>query len=228
MALFCLIFIGLGVWQVERLAWKEDLIARVEARVHAAPVPAPGPENWNSVTEQSDGYRHVKVTGSYLQGRDTRVQAVTDRGSGYWTVTPFESVRGYTLLVNRGFVPMGQTDTLPAPEGVRAVSGLLRMSEPEGGFLRDNDPAQDRWYSRDVTAIAQARGLNDIAPYFIDADASIGTAPARPDQPVGGLTVIRFPNNHFVYALTWFALALMSVGGAIFLIREGKRETFRE
>ncbi len=91
------------------------------------------------------------------------------------------------------------------------------MSEPKGGFLRSNDPAADRWYSRDVAAISAARGLTDTAPYFIDADAT-----ANPGGlPVGGLTVIAFRNTHLVYALTWFALALMLT---VFTIRVAREE----
>src|SRR5262249_18990521 len=82
------------------------------------------------------------------------------------------------------------------------------MTEPKGGFLRHNDPAHDRWYSRDVTAIAAARGLSDVAPFFIDADA----VPGENEYPIGGLTVVRFPNNHLIYALTWCGLALMLAG----------------
>ena len=96
---------------------------------------------------------------------------------------------------------------------------LLRVTEPGGGFLRSNDPAGDRWYSRDVAAIAAARGVTEAAPYFIDAEAS----PAG-GYPVGGLTVLKFRNNHLVYALTWFALDLMLIAAAAYVARsEWKR-----
>ena len=85
------------------------------------------------------------------------------------------------------------------------------MSEPGGGFLRANDPESDRWYSRDVSAIAASRGLNNVAPYFIDAER----VPGQDGLPVAGLTVISFSNNHLVYALTWGVLALMAAAGAI-------------
>jgi surfeit locus 1 family protein len=114
------------------------------------------------------------------------------------------------MLLNRGFVPADRRDVAPRPPiGPAAVTGLLRLSEPGGGFLRANDPATGRWYSRDVAAIARARRIGPVAPYFIDADAAPG--PAR--YPVGGLTVVRFPDNHLVYALTWFALAGLSGWG---------------
>ena len=91
------------------------------------------------------------------------------------------------------------------------VAGLLRLSEPGGAFLHGNDPARDRWYSREVAAIAAARGLGATAPYFLDAAA----APAEPHQPRGGMTILSFPNNHLQYALTWFALmALLAFGAA--------------
>ncbi|MET0638632.1 MAG: SURF1 family cytochrome oxidase biogenesis protein, partial [Hyphomicrobium sp.] len=97
------------------------------------------------------------------------------------------------------------------------VTGLLRITEPKGGFLRTNDISAERWFSRDVDAIAIKRGLDDYAPYFIDADAT----PNAGGYPIGGLTVIRFSNNHLVYALTWFALALMvAVGSVRFLLEE--------
>ena len=91
------------------------------------------------------------------------------------------------------------------------------MTEPGGGFLRANDPAANRWYSRDVAAIAAARGLGRTAPYFVDADA----APNPGGLPVGGLTVVKFPDNHLVYALTWFALMLLALFFAWRLWRPG-------
>ena len=100
------------------------------------------------------------------------------------------------------------------------LAGLLRLTEPKGGFLRDNDPAAGRWFSRDVAAIAQAKRLDGpVAPYFIDADAT----PNPGGWPRGGLTVVRFANSHLVYALTWFGLALMSAGGAVLWLRDERR-----
>jgi len=87
------------------------------------------------------------------------------------------------------------------------------MSEPGGAYLRANDPASDRWFSRDVTAIAAAHGLDKVAPYFIDTERT----PGESGLPVAGLTVIAFSNNHLVYALTWGTLALMAAAGAVFV-----------
>ena len=217
------LFTSLGVWQVERLYWKLDLIQRVEERAQAAPVPAPGPEDWPAVTAASQEYRRVEVTGRFLNDRETLVQAVTERGGGFWVLTPLRTDRGFTVLVNRGFVPADRRAPDSRSDGLIAsdttVTGLLRVTEPGGGFLRSNDPAGDRWYSRDVAAIAAARGVTEAAPYFIDAEAS----PAG-GYPVGGLTVLKFRNNHLVYALTWFALDLMLIAAAAYVARsEWKR-----
>ncbi|MBX3593075.1 SURF1 family protein [Sphingomonas sp.] len=203
-------FVALGIWQVERRAWKHALIATVDARVHAAAVPAPRRAG------ADDAYRRVTVTGIFRHDRETLVQAVTARGGGYWVLTPLRTSR-FTVLVNRGFVPAERRDpaTRPPPRGPVTVTGLIRPSEPGGGFLRSNDPAAARWYSRDVAAITAARGLGNIAPYFIDADAT----PNPGGYPVGGLTVVRFSDNHLGYALTWFALALLSLWAAWQVLR---------
>lgn len=191
--------VGLGVWQVERREWKLALIERVEARLAAAPVPAPAVD---TPVDAEDAYTRVTVTGRYRIGHDTRVQAVTDLGAGFWVLTPLDAPQG-RVLVNRGFVPTSLGQVPAPPSGAVSVSGLLRLSEPGGGFLRSNNPAADRWYSRDVAAIAQARRLGPVALYFIDADAN------GAGWPRGGLTVVRFRNSHLVYALTWFAMAAL-------------------
>ena len=206
---------ALAVWQVHRRAYKVDLIARVEARVHTVPTPAPGLESRAQITATADEYRRVTVTGDWLEDRLTLVQAVTELGGGYWVMTPLVRDDGTTVLVNRGFVPPDKRDPAswrsPASPGPVTVTGLLRLSEPGGAFLRSNDPASDRWFSRDVAAIATSRGFAKVAPYFIDAERM----PGESGLPVAGLTVIAFSNNHLLYALTWGTLALMAAAGAI-------------
>jgi surfeit locus 1 family protein len=210
------VLMGLGVWQLERRVWKLDLISRVEQRVHAVAVSAPGPSSWPRINATDDAYRRVRVTGHFLGARDTLVQAVTERGGGYWVVAPFRAMEGFTVLVNRGFVPTDRVESelraAQAPAET-TLTGFLRVTEPGGAFLRHNDPAADRWYSRDVAAIAAARGIQKVAPYFIDVDPS-----ADPTAlPVGGLTIIAFPNNHLLYALTWFGLAVMLAGWSLYV-----------
>ncbi len=237
--LLIVLFAGLGTWQVVRLQWKLALIERVESRVHAAPVSPPAASRWAQVSKENDEYRHVRLAGHFLYEFTTPVQAVSDLGAGFWLLTPFCTTDGAIVLVNRGFIAStGNTaarfpgrrasaDACAAASGApHTLTGLLRIGEPGGGFLRENDPARNRWFSRDVAGIAAARGLTNVAPYFVDA--AKGQEPAgAPDQPVGGLTVISFPNNHLVYAGTWYALALMVAGAWWYIARLGKGETAR-
>jgi surfeit locus 1 family protein len=210
---------ALGVWQLQRRVWKLDLISQIDQRVDAPLIDAPGPAAWPAITASTDGYRHVRAAGTWLAGRDTLVQAVTALGSGYWLMTPLRTDTGFVILINRGFVPPDYKPVRDSGAGVRAeITGLLRVTELKGGFLRSNDPAEDRWYARDVGAIAGARGLTDVAPYFIDAAASPGG-----NAPVGGLTVISLPNNHLVYAITWFVLAAMAGAAGVHLVRSERQ-----
>lgn len=210
-------FVALGTWQLHRLAWKEALIAHTTARVHALPVDAPGPAAWVGLTADNAAYRHVRLRGTWLN-RQTRVWTATDLGSGYWIITPLRRDDGSLVLVNRGFAPEGWCDLkgeCPVPPvGEVTLTGLLRISEPSSLF-RHNAPATDTWYTRDVPAIAKARGLTDVAPYFVDADAS-GTA----GWPRGGMTVVHFPNHHLNYLITWYVLALMVLGAGIYVARD--------
>ncbi|AKC85526.1 SURF1 family protein [Pseudoxanthomonas suwonensis] len=207
-----LLFAALGVWQVQRMAWKQDLVARVDARIHADPAPAPDAAAWAASTPKEQEYRRVYLQGEWLPGQDTRVQAVTEAGAGRWLLRPLRRDGGGVVLVNLGYVPEDWTVSPPVPGPVEII-GLLRLSEPGGGFLRDNAPDEERWYSRDVAAIAAHHGLADVAPYFVDADVGSGARAGTP-WPRGGLTVVRFRDNHLGYALTWFALALLVAGGA--------------
>ena len=209
-------FVALGTWQVVRLQWKLDLIARVEARVRAAPVALPAQSEWPAVSAATHEYRHVRVDGVFDYTASAAVQAVTELGRGFWVLTPLRRTDGTVVLINRGFIAEEERAQAnrPGPAGPVTLTGLLRLSERGGGFLHQNDPAHDRWYSRDVAAIATTRHLNPVAPFFIDADAAarLDTPVTDPAVPVGGLTVIAFHNNHLVYALTWYALAAMVAG----------------
>jgi surfeit locus 1 family protein len=183
-ALLCVLFLALGAWQVQRLQWKRALIAQVERRVHAAPVAAPARAGWAQLSRQQDEYRRVRLRGHFLATPAALVRAVTELGSGYWVLAPFQGDGGDIVLVNRGFIAESAKRSIPAA-AAGEVTGLLRMSERGGGFLRDHDPAGERWYSRDVAAIAAARALPgvpaSIALYFVDQQA----APRAPDRSAG-------------------------------------------
>lgn len=255
-ALVIAVLLALGTWQVQRLQWKLALTERVNARVHAEPVPAPGPQHWAKVSAETDEYKHVHLTGVLLPEYATKAQATTERGPGYWLLTPLCLADGSNgvsvVMVNRGFLPLDAaaklesslSNTVPAgtdPCAAAALAGrapvrlngLLRISEVGKGplGLRANDAAQNRWYARDVHAMAAARGLHTarVAPYFVDADAGQYAADLEPAaRPYGGMTVISFPNNHLVYALTWYALAVMMAAALAWVIRDERRRARKE
>jgi len=221
--------IALGIWQIERRAWKLDLIERVESRIQAAPVSVPSTHEWPLISAARDEYKLVRVHGHFISGKNTRVQAVTTLGAGFWLLTPFQTDDGFIVLINRGFVPPNWPLETQAPSD-ETVTGLLRLPELNGGFLHKNDSAAERWYSRDVAAIAVARGLQNVAPFFVDNSSVIekkiidNEANIAPEKfPRDGLTVIHFSNNHLGYALTWFALAFMVAAAGAYVVREEYR-----
>lgn len=239
-------FVALGTWQVQRRVWKLDLIERVDQRVHAAPVALPPPANWPAMDQAGHEYLPVTFNGHWLPGKTVLTQAVTALGSGFWVMSALQQGDGTQVLVNRGFIPQDQRaqwagkvdDAAPA-----TVQGLVRMTEPKGGFLRSNDPAGQRWFSRDVAAIAQALQLPKAAPFFVDAGlptrgvasptaeavevAGTAAATAGTTWPRAGLTTLRFANSHAVYAITWYGLALMVLGAGWFVARHERRRGAR-
>lgn len=212
-------FLALATWQVQRLSWKQDLIARVEQRLQAAPVEPP---TRDAPVGKDDEYRRVRLQGRF-EPREALVQATTDLGGGHWVIAPLRLDDGRVILVNRGFVPPDRRapETHAAPDGPVELTGLLRLTETGGGPLRRNEPAEGRWYSRDVAGLAAQLGVADrAAPYFVDEAAD----PAQPQRwPRPGLTVVRFANNHAVYAATWLALAAMAAAAVFYLVREERR-----
>ncbi|MBS7542101.1 SURF1 family protein [Ancylobacter oerskovii] len=217
------VLVSLGVWQLERLAWKESLIAKVEARIHEAAVPAPEEQDWGTVDFDDDEYRRVSVAGRFRHDLEVQVYTLADQtpdgggGPGYWVITPLVTAEGAAILVNRGFVPMRLKPPASRAEGqvegVVNVTGLIRMPEEGGLFTPQNDPGKDAWFVRDPFAIGEAKGLLRVAPFLIDADGAGNPG----GWPQGGMTRIAFPNRHLEYALTWFGLAasLAGVGAAV-------------
>ncbi|CUX27885.1 SURF1 family protein [Agrobacterium tumefaciens] len=212
--------LALGTWQVQRLFWKLDLIERVEARAHAEPVDAPAASEWPALGNPPDyEYRRVKLAGTLLNDREVQVYTVTDLGPGYWVMTPLRRDDGSNIIINRGFVPSDRRDPSSRregePNGKVEIVGLMRAPETGGLFLRTNDPASGRWYSRNIPEITQASGLSDVAPFYVDADAT----PNPGGLPVGGKTMLTFPNNHLSYAVTWYILAVMVVAAGWYVLR---------
>ena len=210
------ILVSLGLWQVGRLQWKTALIERVEAGQTASPSAAPGPAEWANLDIVAREYQRVAVAGIFDLDREVHVIATLADpkgpagGIGYFVMTPLVTNDGWTVYVNRGFVPRERISPESRPEGLvageTAVTGLLRAPRRRAWFMPGDDPAGNAWLSRDPLLYVERLGLPAarVAPYYIDADYD----PALPGGlPQGGETIVEFPNNHLGYALTWFGLA---------------------
>ena len=209
------ILLGLGTWQLERRAWKEDLIGRILRQSRAEPVAPPAPDAWDPARDE---FRHVRVSGHFLNDRETLVHGLAAGETpgralqGYYVLTPFVRQDGGTVLINRGFVPTELKAQGDRRDGLiggeTTVTGILRASEPRGLFVPEADPARGEWFNRDIPGIATARGFKDAAPYLIEADG----VPGQTTWPRGGQLRVDLPNNHLQYAFTWFGLAACLVG----------------
>lgn len=209
-------FTTLGLWQVQRLQWKLDLIERVDSRIHADPIPAPGRKDWPAITADKDEYRRVSLTGQFLND-DVLIYTPSDYGPADWVLSPLKRDDGTIVMVNRGVVPddLARSGTYDQViTDTVTVTGLLRMSEDKGWlFSRKNDPGAGQWYRRDIGSITAAKGFDPAAPYFVDQEL---TDPKS--WPRGGQTVVQFRNAHLSYALTWFALAGVVLVGYLLVL----------
>jgi surfeit locus 1 family protein len=205
-----LLCLGLGSWQIKRLFWKEGLIAARAAAVAAPPVAAPPSTAGVSGME----FRHVTDTGVFLNDKEIFLGATSDSlQSGYQVLTPLREPDGRIVFVNRGFIPSAlkvrAKRIAGEPAGAVRIVGLLRLP-PEGRpnwFLPDNRPDLNYWFWVDLPAMAKADQLDNVAPFYIDAD----TAPNPGGWPKGGVTRLALPNNHLQYAMTWFSLAVAMI-----------------
>ena len=200
------LLIGLGIWQVQRLHWKENLIATVNARIAAPAIPL-GEALGQGIGRNE--WRHVSASGKFLNGKEIYLFASSREGEpGEHVITPFVLDDGRMVLIDRGFVPENLRDpatrTAGQLQGRQAVTGVLRLSQDPGFFTPNPDFAKRQWFVRDVAGMSGMAGVRVAAPVMIEADAT-----ANPGGwPKGGQTRVDFPNNHLQYAITWFGLAI--------------------
>jgi surfeit locus 1 family protein len=206
------VLIGLGVWQLERLQWKEGLIAEIEARSTGAPITIAEALAIAHQGRDPDYYR-VRVEGRFHHDKERYLfaQSLADGTPGWHVITPLETTGGDMVLVDRGFVPdvlkEASSRASGQVEGVVTVTGIVRSPEIQGSFVPDNEPEANRWFWRDLGAMARSmfpEGTVEMAPFFLDAEKS--DVPGG--WPEGGQTRLELPNNHLQYAITWFLLAL--------------------
>jgi len=211
-SLFVLVgLIQLGNWQMERLAWKEALIARVSERLDAPPEWVPNTRRWPELSSVQNAYKRVLFAGKFDYDKEIYWYAGAYRGeTGVHVITPLQQLDGTYILVNRGFVP----DRLKDPktraqgqlEGHHNLSGLMRWPSQRGMFEPENDTKNNLWFVRDLDQIADYLGL-EVAPFFIELDADSGFE----GGPIAGQTRVQFSNRHLEYAMTWYGLALTLV-----------------
>ena len=201
--------IGLGVWQVQRLEWKEAIVADRMERMNApalslSDVPEDG---WRAFE-----LRSVRARGVYRHDKSVEILSRTLKGRpGVHVVTPLVLSDGSgTVLVNRGWVPPKNARNpteFRRPDGVVAVDGFLRAGAKTSAWVPYNEPANDIWFFADAPAMAKARGLDVVKPYVVELAPTAGGAAAARGYPIAGQTVTAIRNNHLQYAVTWFGLA---------------------
>ncbi len=210
------ILLGLGTWQVQRLHWKEGILHTIDERMHAPAVPLSQAEERFASTGDVD-YMPVTVRGTFVHEGERHFFSTWEGASGFDVYTPLRLADGRFVLVNRGFVPYDRKDpaTRPAglPSGPVTVTGLARdpLAAKPSWFVPDNDIAKNVFYWKDRDAMAASAGLPagaTVLPFFVDAD----NTPNPGILPIGGVTIIDFPNNHLQYAITWYGLALALLG----------------
>jgi len=216
------ILLALGTWQVKRLYWKQDLLAKIETRMVAAPA---GLEEIIALKQSGEDieYRRVSLTGQFRHAAEQFFFSTLNGRTGYFVYTPFETEAGQVIFVNRGFVEVDFKDPATRSQGQVAgtvsVVGLARdrLDQKPSWVVPDNDLAKNIFYWKDLDAMAVNAGIDpqseQLLPFFIDADES----PNPGGQPIGGVTQVNLPNSHLQYAITWYglALALLGVTGAL-------------
>ena len=214
-ALALALLVSLGLWQLHRLAWKQELLARIDQRLHAPATPLPAPSQWRSLSRKNAEYRHVSAIGRFEHDKEAYVFRTAGSGlgeAGFLVLTPLRLTGGGRILVNRGFVPERLRDPATRAagqsQGEVTVAGALRWPEERNLFTPPDESDRRVWYTRDPISIAQALNLSDAAPFSLDADVATDRGMALH----GGATVVSLRNDHLSYAVTWFGLAATLVG----------------
>ena len=208
---------GLGTWQVQRLHWKEGIVAFREARLAAPPV--------RVGTEQAAdaAFRRARASGRFLHDREFLIVNRVRKGRpGFDVVTPLRLGPGDHILVNRGWIPGDRADPATRrqgqiPGGV-TITGVLRPAGKSNRWIPDNDPAKGVWYFVEPAAMARAAAIPGMRRGYLLADA----APNPGGLPVGRRIAVDIPNRHLEYALTWYGLAL--VLAVIYVVFHWRRE----
>jgi len=229
-----LVFIGLGVWQLQRRAEKHALIAALDARLAAPPVPLPPEAEWSKLTPAHDEFRRVRFTATYGTRLDAMVYSSGSAirsdisGPGTWAFIPAELPSGETVAINAGFVPNTMQDRAVHDRAVARLitdkpiemTGYLRFPETAGIFTPNAEHDKRLWFARDHLAMAQTLGWDKVAPFYIDLESP------SPENgiPKPGPLQVQLVDNHLQYAITWFTLAFaVAIAFAVWMRGRRKR-----
>jgi len=209
---FCAL-IGLGVWQVQRLKWKTELLRRIDALQAAAPQPMERAAGQLRAGADVDFTRVILACNDVETRPALRLHAVLAGQSGYRLITacPLDGGRPHSILVDRGFVALDEGEAahgVPGGPITRPVVGVLRAPDRPNFVTPRNEPAKNLWYWRDIPAMAQALGAPDPAPAFLMLESPAPTS----GLPRPAALPAAIPNNHLGYAITWFGLAAALAG----------------
>ena len=203
------ILIGLGVWQLQRLGWKEAILADIDARIVAAPVPLP-----SEIDPERDRYLPVEVKGRFTgQEVDVLTSGKFD-GVGYRVIAAMEIADGRRILVDRGFLPEAAR-AVPRPASTAFITGNLHWPMETDSFTPAPDVASGIWFARDVSAMAAALTTEPVLIVAREPTGD-GIEPLPIDTSV-------IANDHFNYAMTWFSLAVVWLGMTGFWLFRIKR-----
>jgi surfeit locus 1 family protein len=227
--------IALGTWQLQRKAWKEDLIATLTERLAAPPSALPAPSAWPRLDRASDEYRRVKFSAQFEPGKAALVFATTSAfrpdvsGLGFWVFAPARLADGSVVVVNRGFVPSKLADPNvhydEADPAIVSVTGVTRWPDSRQWFTPKDKPAENVWYVRDPATIATAKNWGPVAPFYVEQELPV---PQGGGWPRPGKIVVNLPNNHLQYVVTWYGLALVLVVVFAAWTLKSSREARRE
>jgi surfeit locus 1 family protein len=194
------VLLSLGTWQVQRLHWKQTVLAQI-ARAEAAPA--------QPLQTNPEPYTKVRVTGHLRDdlaasyGADVR-DTPTGTQLGTQLIVPLERNDGETVLVDRGWVPNARPSAIAQPGGEVTLEGYVRPGDTPGLFSATDNPATRQFYTLDPQAIGAAIGLHSVAPFVL-----VVMGPAPPERyPDPARHLPRPPNNHLSYAITWYGLAI--------------------
>lgn len=194
------ILLSLGIWQLQRLAWKQEVLRAIESKILAPAVKIP-----QTVLPDAHSLLPVRAEGRY-KGDTVRV-LVSQKiyGAGYRLITAFELVDGRTIMLDRGFTSV-RSEIPSTPEGRGQVIGNLQWPQEIDSFTPENDLAANIWFARDVARLAEHLKAEPVL--LVLRDSSFETEAAAPLPKM----TANIPNDHMNYAITWFSLALIWLG----------------